>query len=57
MKLTWADIYFIGILDYLNSMVKEDLVEKYPNLKGLRENVLALPAIKAWVEKRPESEM
>ncbi|KDR24333.1 glutathione S-transferase-like [Zootermopsis nevadensis] len=56
-KLTWADIYFVGILDYLNGMVKEDLVEKYPNLKALKEKILALPPIKAWVEKRPDSEM
>jgi hypothetical protein len=38
-------------------MVKEDLVENHPTLKALRENVLALPSIKAWVEKRPNSEM
>jgi glutathione S-transferase len=38
-------------------MVKEDLVENYPKLKALKENVLALPAIKAWVDKRPKSEM
>lgn len=56
-KLTWADLYFVGILDYLNAMVKEDLVENRPKLKALRENVLALPPIKAWVEKRPDSEM
>jgi glutathione S-transferase len=54
--LTWADIYYVGIIDYLSAMVKEDLVEKYANLKALKENVLALPSIKAWVEKRPESE-
>lgn len=56
-KLTWADLYFVGILDYLNAMVKEDLVENRPKLKALRENVLALPPIKAWVEKRPDSEI
>lgn len=56
-KLTWADLYFVGILDYLNAMVKEDLVENHPKLKALRENVLALPPIKAWVEKRPDSEI
>jgi glutathione S-transferase len=34
-------------------MAKEDLVENYPALKALKEKVLELPAIKAWVEKRP----
>jgi hypothetical protein len=38
-------------------MVKEDLVENHPKLKALKENVLTLPAIKAWVEKRPNSEI
>jgi hypothetical protein len=38
-------------------MAKEDLVENYPKLKALREIVLALPPIKAWVEKRPNTEM
>ncbi|GFG30356.1 hypothetical protein Cfor_10067 [Coptotermes formosanus] len=56
-KLTWADIYFVGILDYLSGMAKEDLVKKFPKLKALKEHVLAVPAIKAWVEKRPETEM
>jgi len=56
-KLTWADIYFIAMLDYMSVMAKEDLVEKYPKLKALKEHVLALPAIKAWVEKRPETKM
>jgi len=56
-KLTWADIYFVAVLDYLSGMAKEDLVEKCPKLKALKEQVLALPAIKAWVEKRPETQM
>jgi hypothetical protein len=38
-------------------MAKEDLVKNFPKLKALKEHVLAVPAIKAWVEKRPETEM
>jgi len=38
-------------------MAKEDLVGKYPKLKALKEHVLALPAVKAWAEKRPETQM
>jgi len=56
-KLTWADIYFVAILDYLSGMAKEGLVGKYPKLKALKEHVLALPVIKAWVEKRPDTQM
>nr|UEN71122.1 glutathione S transferase-S4 [Glyphodes pyloalis] len=55
-KLTWADLVFVGLLDYLNFMAKFDLLEKHENLKALKEKVLAVPAIKAWVEKRPQSE-
>ena len=40
-----------------SGVAKEGLVEKYPKLKPLKEHVLALPAIEAWVEKRPESQM
>ena len=57
LQLTWADIFFVAILDYLSGMAKEDLVENYPKLKALKEHVLALPAIKSWVEKRPETQM
>nr|CAD7197724.1 unnamed protein product [Timema douglasi] len=56
-KLTWADLYFVGLLDYLSEMVGHDLVEKYANLKALKEKVLGIPAIKAWVEKRPDTNL
>ncbi|XP_055705974.1 glutathione S-transferase [Phlebotomus papatasi] len=56
-KLTWADLYFAGILDYLNYMTKTDLTEKYPNLKAVVDNVLGIESIKAWVEKRPVTEV
>ncbi|KAF0773648.1 glutathione S-transferase-like [Aphis craccivora] len=52
-KLTWADLFFVAILDYLNFMAKIDLLEGRPNLKALKEKVLEVPQIKAWVAKRP----
>ncbi|XP_067008891.1 glutathione S-transferase [Anabrus simplex] len=55
-KLTWADLYFVAVLDYLNAMVGKDLLENCPGLQALKEKVLAIPSIKAWVEKRPQSE-
>lgn len=57
LQLTWADIYFAGILDYLNYMAKVDLVEKYPNLKAVVDNVVSLEPIKAWLEKRPQTDV
>ncbi|XP_018058577.1 PREDICTED: glutathione S-transferase-like isoform X1 [Atta colombica] len=52
-SLTWADLVFVGLLDYLNFMMKEDIVEKYENLKQLQKTVEEVPAIKNWIEKRP----
>ncbi|XP_050501693.1 glutathione S-transferase-like isoform X2 [Diabrotica virgifera virgifera] len=54
-KLTWADLFFVALLQYFQFMLGKDLVENSPNLKKLKEKVLALPNIKAWVEKRPET--
>lgn len=56
-QLTWADLYFTAILDYMDYMVKGDLVEKHANLKAVRDNVLALPAIKEWIAKRPKTDI
>lgn len=57
LQLTWADVYFTGVLDYLNYMAKVDLVEKHPNLKRVVDGVLALEPIKAWIEKRPQTDV
>lgn len=51
--LTWADLTFIGLLDYMNFHVKGNVVEKFENLKELQKKVEAIPAIKSWIEKRP----
>jgi len=52
-QLSWADLFFVAVLDYLNFMSKIDLLEGRPKLKALKEQVLAVPQIKAWVAKRP----
>ncbi|XP_049856604.1 glutathione S-transferase-like [Schistocerca gregaria] len=56
-KLSWADLYFIAILDYLNFMVGFDLTKDHSNLAALKNKVLEIPAIKEWVDKRPKSDM
>ncbi|XP_067008892.1 glutathione S-transferase [Anabrus simplex] len=55
-KLTWADLYFVAILDYLDVMAGKDLLENRPNLQALKAKILALPSIKEWVAKRPYSD-
>nr|ACP27600.1 glutathione S-transferase [Chironomus tentans] len=56
-KLTWADLYFVAVLDYLNYMAKKDLTENRPNLNKVKETVLALDGIKNWVAKRPQTDL
>lgn len=53
--LTWADLTFVSLLDYLNYMMKENIIENYDNLKQLKQKVEEIPAIKGWIEKRPPS--
>lgn len=55
-SLSWADILFVGILDYINFMAKVDIIEKAPNLQALKAKVLEIPSIKAWVDKRPKTD-
>jgi len=48
---------FAGAQDYVTYMAGYDLLKDYPALKALEQKVLAVPAIKAWVAKRPNNEM
>lgn len=54
-KLTWADFYFIGILDYFNYMAEMDILKGKPVLEKLREKVTNIPAIKEWIAVRPDT--
>ncbi|KAJ8664901.1 hypothetical protein QAD02_006563 [Eretmocerus hayati] len=56
-KLSWADIVFVALLDYLNFMSGHDIIEKAANLKVIRDKVMSEPKIKAWVAKRPKTDM
>lgn len=56
-RLTWADLYFTAVLDYMNYMAKTELINKHANLKKLTETVLNLDGIKQWVAKRPKTDL
>ncbi|CAG9865474.1 unnamed protein product [Phyllotreta striolata] len=56
-KLTWADLYLVGILDYLNWMLGKDLLEEAPQMKALYEKVRGIPEIKAYIDQRPKTMM
>lgn len=55
-KLTWADMYFVGMLNYMNAMATFNLVDNYPALKALVDSVNSLASIKAWLAVRPVTE-
>ncbi|XP_044753584.1 glutathione S-transferase isoform X2 [Coccinella septempunctata] len=56
-RLTWADLYFVSLLDYMNFMLKKDLIENRPNLISVKNNVTNVPSIKEWLEKRPKTNL
>nr|AVT42193.1 glutathione S-transferase s7 [Lissorhoptrus oryzophilus] len=51
-KLTWADLYFAGMIEYLNYLCQRNILEKYPTLSKVKETVENIPTIKTWVDKR-----
>ncbi|XP_068085135.1 glutathione S-transferase [Anabrus simplex] len=55
-KLTWADLYFSSHLDTWGVLFGKPVTDDYPNLKVVYDKVNALPAIKAWIAKRPVTE-
>ncbi|KAJ3663487.1 hypothetical protein Zmor_007744 [Zophobas morio] len=54
-RLTWADFYFATMSPMFDLLTGGDNLAKYANLKGLREKVNGLPAIKKWIEARPKT--
>lgn len=55
-KLTWADLWFAGVVDYLSWKAGRNLTDNHPNLKKVVDNTLAIDSIKKWVAKRPHTE-
>ncbi|XP_067009305.2 glutathione S-transferase [Anabrus simplex] len=52
-KLTWADVHFAGLHESINFYAEDNVVGKYPHLQAVADKVYAIPAIKAWIAKRP----
>jgi prostaglandin-H2 D-isomerase / glutathione transferase len=55
-RLTWADVYFAAMIDWMNARSQQDLTANHPNLKKVLTNVLEIEGIKKWVEKRPKTD-
>ncbi|KAJ0177918.1 hypothetical protein K1T71_006791 [Dendrolimus kikuchii] len=53
-KITWADIYFVGIMESVEGMWKKNLLQRqYPMLYQIYNDVHNIPAIKTYISKRP----
>lgn len=52
-KLSWADLYFTSMVEYMNWMMKANLIENYEKLSKIFTNVMAIENIKNYVAKRP----
>ena len=53
--VTWADLFVVAWIEIF-FRVDSELLEPYPKLKELYEEVRSVDAIKDWIEKRPESD-
>lgn len=56
-KLSWADLLWAAYSEYLNTVLAGDINKDHPELKKLVEKVRALPNIKAYIEKRPKTQL
>lgn len=45
------------MIETLSGILKINIIEEYPNLQELKDTVFAIPQIKSWVEKRPDTEL
>ncbi|XP_076765814.1 glutathione S-transferase S4 [Xylocopa sonorina] len=55
-QLSYADLFFVAIADSISTAYEAEITKDTPHLRSLKEKVLAIPNIKAWVEKRPKLE-
>ncbi|XP_012276413.1 glutathione S-transferase [Orussus abietinus] len=53
-KLSYADIYFVAILDFYNYCLEFDVTKDRPHLRTLKEKVQSIPKIKEWLNNRPK---
>jgi len=55
-RVSWIDLQVAHFMEFFEIHVP-GLLGNYPNLKKLKETVMDIPQIKAWVAKRPETTM
>ena len=52
-QLTYADIFFASLLDFIVQLAPDSTKEFPTIIADFKDGIMELPAIKAWVEKRP----
>lgn len=57
LQLTWADILLINFYESARNAAGEDIFANYPNLLKVKQNVLSVPSLKAYLQKRKENKM
>lgn len=56
-QLSWADFLWAAYCDYLGFVLGGDPNKDHPELKKLVEKVRSLPNVKAYIEKRPKTQL
>jgi len=52
-KLTWADLWLAYSVDQFEIILGVNIAEGRENVNKLKEDVMNIPQIKAWLDKRP----
>ena len=56
-KVTWVDLLFCTVWDFIPKETKEVLFARFPSCKALYHKIMSLPKIAEWIEKRPVTDM
>ncbi|XP_013188130.2 glutathione S-transferase [Amyelois transitella] len=51
-KLSWADFYFVGILETVNLVTGEEIEKNYPTIVALLNKIRSLPGVKEYIATR-----
>ncbi|XP_066263408.1 hematopoietic prostaglandin D synthase-like isoform X2 [Branchiostoma lanceolatum] len=54
-SLTWADVSFFAIYNFIDILMPGDHLKRYVNLSKVMGNVSSNPGIAKWLKERPES--
>ena len=54
-NVSYVDFHFTHIVDYIMQHEAPDVLDNYPALKKLTENVKKLPNVAKWLKERPQT--